>query len=79
MRQLKITKQLTNREITSLDKYLQEIGRLEMISPEEEVKLAQRIKAGDQIALEKLKELHQSSLISDEDYEKKKAEILDNI
>ncbi len=54
MRQLKITKQLTNREITSLDKYLQEIGRLEMISPEEEVKLAQRIKAGDQIALEKL-------------------------
>lgn len=54
MRQLKITKQLTNREITSLDKYLQEIGRLEMISPEREVKLAQRIKAGDQIALEKL-------------------------
>ncbi len=54
MRQLKITKQLTNREITSLDKYLQEIGRLEMISPEGEVKLAQRIKAGDQIALEKL-------------------------
>ena len=54
MRQLKITKQLTNREITSLDKYLQEIGRLEMISPEEEVKLAQRIKAGDQIALERL-------------------------
>ncbi len=54
MRQLKITKQLTNREITSLDKYLQEIGRLEMISPEGEVQLAQRIKAGDQIALEKL-------------------------
>ncbi len=54
MRQLKITKQLTNREITSLDKYLQEIGRLEMISPEEEVKLAQRIKQGDQEALERL-------------------------
>ncbi len=54
MRQLKITKQLTNREITSLDKYLQEIGRLEMISPEEEVILAQRIKQGDQEALDKL-------------------------
>lgn len=54
MRQLKITKQLTNREITSLDKYLQEIGRLEMISPEEEVKLAQKIKQGDQDALERL-------------------------
>lgn len=54
MRQLKITKQLTNREITSLDKYLQEIGKLEMISPESEVQLAQRIKAGDRIALEKL-------------------------
>ncbi len=54
MRQLKITKQLTNREITSLDKYLQEIGRLEMISPEEEVELAKRIKEGDQRALERL-------------------------
>lgn len=54
MRQLKITKQLTNREITSLDKYLQEIGRLDMISPEEEVLLAQKIKQGDQSALEKL-------------------------
>jgi RNA polymerase primary sigma factor len=54
MRQLKITKQLTNREITSLDKYLQEISRLEMISPEDEVLLAQRIKQGDQIALERL-------------------------
>ena len=54
MRQLKITKQLTNRQITSLDKYLQEIGRLEMITPDEEVELAQRIKAGDQDALEKL-------------------------
>ncbi len=54
MRQLKISKQLTNREITSLDKYLQEIGRLEMITPEEEVQLAQRIKQGDQRALDKL-------------------------
>ncbi|MDX9798323.1 MAG: sigma-70 factor domain-containing protein, partial [Bacteroidales bacterium] len=54
MRQLKITKQLTNREITSLDKYLQEIGRLEMISPEEEVLLAQKIKQGDQAALDRL-------------------------
>ncbi|MDL2315000.1 RNA polymerase sigma factor RpoD/SigA [Bacteroidales bacterium OttesenSCG-928-C19] len=54
MRQLKITKQLTNREITSLDKYLQEIGRIEMISPDEEVQLAQRIKQGDRIALERL-------------------------
>ena len=54
MRQLKISKQLTNREITSLDKYLQEIGRLEMITPEEEVQLAQRIKQGDQKALDRL-------------------------
>ena len=54
MRQLKISKQLTNREITSLDKYLQEIGRLEMITPEEEVVLAQKIKQGDQAALDKL-------------------------
>jgi RNA polymerase primary sigma factor len=54
MRQLKIVKQLTNREITSLDKYLQEISRLEMISPEEEVVLAQRIKNGDHLALERL-------------------------
>ncbi|MDR0971141.1 MAG: RNA polymerase sigma factor RpoD/SigA [Bacteroidales bacterium] len=54
MRQLKIIKQLTNREITSLDKYLQEIGRLEMISPEEEVILAQKIKQGDQAALDRL-------------------------
>ncbi len=54
MRQLKISKQLTNREITSLDKYLQEIGRLEMITPEEEVVLAQKIKQGDQAALDRL-------------------------
>ncbi|MFO7723715.1 MAG: RNA polymerase sigma factor RpoD/SigA, partial [Bacteroidales bacterium] len=54
MRQLKITKQVTNRETASLDKYLQEIGRVELISAEEEVELAQRIKQGDQKALEKL-------------------------
>ena len=54
MRQLKITKQVTNRETASLDKYLQEIGRLELITAEEEVKLAQRIKKGDTLALERL-------------------------
>ncbi len=54
MRQLKITKSITNRETASLDKYLQDIGKEELITAEEEVKLAQRIKAGDQIALEKL-------------------------
>ena len=54
MRQLKITKQVTNRETASLDKYLQEIGKVALITAEEEVELAQRIKAGDQIALEKL-------------------------
>lgn len=54
MRQLKITKSITNRESASLDKYLQEIGREEMISTEEEVELAQRIRKGDRKALEKL-------------------------
>ncbi len=54
MRQLKITKSITNRETASLDKYLQEIGREELITAEEEVQLAQRIKAGDQHSLEKL-------------------------
>ncbi len=54
MRQLKITKSITNRESASLDKYLQEIGREELISVQEEVELAQRIKKGDQKALEKL-------------------------
>jgi RNA polymerase primary sigma factor len=54
MRQLKITKQVTNRETASLDKYLQEIGKVELISAEEEVALAQRIKQGDRHALEKL-------------------------
>ncbi len=54
MRQLKITKQVTNRETASLDKYLQEIGKVELITADEEVALAQRIKQGDRIALEKL-------------------------
>ena len=54
MRQLKITKSITNRESASLDKYLQEIGHEEMISIEEEVELAQRIRKGDRKALERL-------------------------
>ncbi|MFK5856382.1 MAG: sigma-70 family RNA polymerase sigma factor [Bacteroidota bacterium] len=54
MRQLKITKQVTNRETASLDKYLQEIGRVDLITAEQEVELARRIKQGDRIALEKL-------------------------
>ena len=54
MRQLKITKSITNRESASLDKYLQEIGREELVSPEEEVELAQRIRKGDPVALDKL-------------------------
>jgi RNA polymerase primary sigma factor len=54
MRQLKITKSITNRESASLDKYLQEIGREELISADEEVVLAKKIREGDQIALEKL-------------------------
>lgn len=54
MRQLKITKSITNRESASLDKYLQEIGREELISVSEEVELAQRIKKGDHAALDKL-------------------------
>jgi RNA polymerase primary sigma factor len=54
MRQLKITKSITNRESQSLEKYLQEIGKVELIPPEEEVKLAIRIKQGDQKALDKL-------------------------
>jgi RNA polymerase primary sigma factor len=54
MRQLKIVKQITNRESQSLDKYLQEIGKVDLITSDEEVKLAQRIREGDQMALEKL-------------------------
>jgi len=54
MRQLKISKQITNRESQSLDKYLQEIGKVDLITAEMEVELAKRIKQGDAIALEKL-------------------------
>jgi len=54
MRQLKITKSITNRESQSLEKYLQEIGKVDLLTPEEEVDLAKKIKAGDQEALEKL-------------------------
>jgi len=54
MRQLKITKQVTNRETASLDKYLQEIGKVDLISADDEVELAQRIKAGDEHALDRL-------------------------
>ncbi|MEK6781837.1 MAG: RNA polymerase sigma factor RpoD/SigA [Bacteroidota bacterium] len=54
MRQLKISKQITNRESQSLDKYLQEIGKVDLLTPDDEVHLAKRIKEGDQIALEKL-------------------------
>jgi len=54
MRQLKITKQVTNRDTPSLDKYLQEIGKVDLITPEEEVNLARRIRAGDPEALSKL-------------------------
>src|ERR1041385_576826 len=54
MRQLKITKQVTNRETQSLEKYLQEIGKVSLITAEEEVELARKIKQGDKKALEKL-------------------------
>tara|TARA_Y100001972_G_scaffold129250_1_gene195698 strand:+ start:2241 stop:3104 length:864 start_codon:yes stop_codon:yes gene_type:complete len=54
MRQLKISKQITNRESESLDKYFNEIGKVELISADEEVELSRRIKEGDQVALEKL-------------------------
>jgi len=54
MRQLKITKSITNRESQSLEKYLQEICKVDLLSPEDEVSLAKRIKEGDALALEKL-------------------------
>lgn len=54
MRQLKIIKQVTNRSTASVDKYLQEIGKVELITADEEVKLAQKIHQGDEDALEKI-------------------------
>ena len=65
MRQLKITKQVTNRETASLDKYLQEIGKVDLITADEEVELAQRIKAGDQRALEKLTKANLRFVVSE--------------
>ncbi|HZG26712.1 MAG TPA: RNA polymerase sigma factor RpoD/SigA [Chitinophagaceae bacterium] len=64
MRQLKITKSITNRESQSLEKYLQEIGKVELLSPEEEVKLAVRIKQGDQFALNKLTQANLRFVVS---------------
>ena len=64
MRQLKITKSITNRESDSLDKYLQEIGHEELISVDEEVELAQRIKKGDRKALEKLTKANLRCVVS---------------
>ena len=54
MKQLKITKQITNREMQSLDKYLQEIGKVDLITAEAEVDLARRIRQGDAAALDKM-------------------------
>lgn len=64
MRQLKITKSITNRESQSLEKYLQEIGKVDLLTPEEEVSLAKRIKSGDQLALEKLTEANLRFVVS---------------
>ncbi len=64
MRQLKITKSITNRSSASLDKYLTDIGKVQLISVEEEIELAQRIKKGDQLALEKLTEANLRFVVS---------------
>ena len=64
MRQLKITKSITNRDTASLDKYLHDIGKEELITAEEEVLLAQKIKTGDTAALEKLQHKANYTLIS---------------
>src|SRR3954465_14626886 len=64
MRQLKITKQVTNRETASLDKYLQEIGKVDLITADEEVELARKIRAGDQAALEKVRKANLRFVVS---------------
>ena len=64
MRQLKITKSITNRESESLEKYLQEIGHEELLSTDEEVELAQRIRKGDRKALDKLTKANLRFVIS---------------
>ncbi len=64
MRQLKITKSITNRESQSLEKYLQEIGKVDLLTPEEEVELARRIKQGDERALEELTEANLRFVVS---------------
>jgi RNA polymerase primary sigma factor len=65
MRQLKIVKQVTNRESKSLDKYLQDISKIDLINAQEEVELAQRIKAGDAVALERLTTANQGLTLPD--------------
>ena len=64
MRQLKITRSITNRESQSLEKYLQEIGKVELISPEEDVQLATLIKQGDQKDLDRLKKANLRFVVS---------------
>jgi len=64
MKSLKITKQITNREVDSVDKYLREIGKFKLITPKEEIELAKRIKKGDKIAVEKLTKANLRFVIS---------------